>query len=191
MNWWGGEIVLLHYSICPQYLFHTCKQQALTVSLWPWGSHSFPLEPAVSTNLCMLHLPKENYTLFFLWFTKEFLFGKHLRESFSCCDRLHSKLLIMRGEPLPSPNLLQGPLCYQVKGSPEGVNRHGDSPLLKIHWGYSWEGVKSCGGQMGEKQRNIRSVSVLTSRLLYFVILKLSYNYIICLFSFLPPNTPL
>lgn len=59
MNWWGGEIVLLCYNICPRSLFHTCKQQALTVRLWPWGSHSFPLEPAVSNNLCMLRLPKE------------------------------------------------------------------------------------------------------------------------------------
>lgn len=62
MNWWGEEIVLLRYNICPHSLFHTCKQQALTVRLWPWGSHSFPLEPAVSNNLCMLRLPKENYT---------------------------------------------------------------------------------------------------------------------------------
>lgn len=45
---------------------HTCKQQALTVRLWPWGSHSFLLEPAVSSNVCMLHLPKENYTFFSL-----------------------------------------------------------------------------------------------------------------------------
>lgn len=72
MNWWGGEIVLLRYNICPRSLFHTCKQQALTVRLWPWGSHSFPLEPAVSNNLCMLRLPKENYTFFFFDLLKDF-----------------------------------------------------------------------------------------------------------------------
>lgn len=72
MNWWGGEIVLLCYNICPRSLFHTCKQQALTVRLWPWGSHSFPLEPAVSNNLCMLRLPKENYTFFFFDLLRDF-----------------------------------------------------------------------------------------------------------------------
>lgn len=72
MNWWGEEIVLLRYNICPHSLFHTCKQQALTVRLWPWGSHSFPLEAAVSNNLCMLRLPKGNYTFSFFDSLRDF-----------------------------------------------------------------------------------------------------------------------
>lgn len=140
MNWWGGEIVLLCYNICPRSLFHTCKQQALTVRLWPWGSHSFPLEPAVSNNLCMLRLPKENYTFFFLWFTEGFLFGKHLLVSFSSCDRFHSRLLTMK-EPLQTPNLLQGLLGCRQRGtwravirgahSSPGIRPH-EGPLLRI-----------------------------------------------------------
>ena len=72
MNRWGEEIVLLRYNICPHSLFHTCKQQALTVRLGPWGSHSFPLEPAVSNNVCMLRLPKENYTFSFFDSLRDF-----------------------------------------------------------------------------------------------------------------------
>ena len=68
MRWRNCSVPLLSLSLFP---LHTCKQQALTVRLWPWGSHSFPLEPAVSNNVCMLHLPKENYTFFLLDLQRE------------------------------------------------------------------------------------------------------------------------
>lgn len=116
---------------------HTCKQQALTVRLWPWGSHSFLLEPAVSSNVCMLHLPKENYTFFFsLGFTEVFLFGKHLLVPFGCCDRFHSKRLTMKAEPLQTPRLLQGPLCCQPKENTKGGGRGAKcAPGVRTHKG--------------------------------------------------------
>lgn len=63
---------------------HTCKRQALTVRLWPWGSHSFPLEPAVSNNMCILHLPKKNYTFFSLGFMEGFF----IWNTFTCIFQL-------------------------------------------------------------------------------------------------------
>lgn len=146
------EIVLLHYNICPHSLFHTCKQQqALTVRLGPWGSHSFPLEPAVSNNVCMLHLPRENYTFSFFDSLRDFIWKTFL-VSFSCCDRFHSKLL-SEEEPLQTPNLLQGLLWCQGEGearkgwkAEQSILR--ESELTWEHfWAYLlksslWEGIR-------------------------------------------------